>query len=278
MRYSLGSSGALKASYNRTAQYIQLASNGNTATPFDIWFTSSPEIKPQLADQWALGYFKSFSTIGVKFSLEGYYKKFKNAIDFKDHAQLLLNDNLEGDLRLGQGRSYGVELMAKKTSGRLSGWISYTYSRVQKQIATINNDQWYNAKYDKPHDISVVASYAISDRVSIGSNFVYSTGNAVTFPTGKYDFLGVAVPVYSERNAARLPNYHRLDFSLTLQGKRNKSRRFQTETVFSIYNAYNRRNAFSIDFKQDEINPRLTYAERTAVFSIVPSVTYNVKF
>jgi len=223
LRYSLGNSGSLKASYNRTAQYIQLASNGNTATPFDIWFSSSPQVKPQLADQWALGYFKSLNSIGLEFSAEMYYKRFVNAIDFKDHAQLLLNDNLEGDLRSGKARAYGIELMAKKNSGRLVGWVSYTYSRAQKNIATINNSNWYNAKYDKPHDISIVASYELSDRVSIGSNFVYSTGNAVTFPTGKYDFLGVAVPVYSDRNAARLPDYHRLDFSLTLQSKKSES-------------------------------------------------------
>lgn len=278
MRYKLNNSSSLKASYNRTAQYIQLASNGNSATPFDIWFSSSKQINPQLADQVALGYFKNISDNSIELSAEIYYKKFRKSIDFKDHAELLLNDNLEAELRIGEAKSYGIELMAKKNKGRLTGWVSYTYSKAQKKIETINNNNWYNAKYDKPHDLSIVASYELSERVTLGSNFVYSTGSAVTYPTGRYDFAGVSVPVYADRNSSRLPNYHRLDFSLTLRSKKNADRRLQTETVFSIYNAYNRKNAFSIDFKQDETNPSLRYAEKSSIFSIVPAVTFNLKF
>ncbi len=278
LRYKLNSSSSIKASYNRTAQYIQLASNGNSSTPFDIWFSSSQQVRPQLADQIALGYFKNIANNSIELSAEIYHKKFINSIDFKDHANLLLNDNLEAELRIGEARSYGFELMAKKNKGRLTGWISYTYSKAEKRIATVNNENWYNAKYDKPHDLSIVASYELNERISLGSSFVYSTGSAVTFPTGKYHFNGVAVPVYSERNAARLPDYHRLDFSLTLKSKKNKSRRLQTETVFSIYNAYNRKNAFSINFKQDEARPDVTIAEKRSIFSIVPAATFNVKF
>ncbi|MFK8102362.1 MAG: TonB-dependent receptor plug domain-containing protein, partial [Saprospiraceae bacterium] len=278
LRYKLNASSSLKASYNRTAQYIQQASNGNSATPFDIWFLSSEQIKPQLADQFALGYFKNLKDNSIELSAEIYYKNFIRAIDFKDHARLLLNRNLEGELRVGEGRAYGIELMARKTKGKLTGWVSYTYSKAEKKIPTINEGNWYNAKYDKPHDIAVVAIYEVNDRFTVSGNFVYSTGSAVTFPTGRYVFQGVAVPVYSERNGARLPDYHRMDLSATYTPKKNKKRRLQTEYVLSIYNLYNRKNAFSINFKQDELDPSQTYAEKSAVFSIVPSFTFNVKF
>ena len=277
-RYQLNETSSIKTSYNRTAQYIQLASNGNYATPFDIWFSSSEQIKPQLADQYALGYFKNIRDNSIELSAEVYYKKFYNSIDFKDHAQLLLNTQLEADLRIGEGRAYGLELMAKKNKGRLSGWISYSYSKAEKKIETINSNKWYNAKHDKPHDFSLVASYELNDRVSFGSSFVYSTGSPVTFPVGKYEFFGSAVPIYSERNGERLPDYHRLDFSLTLQGKKNKSRRLQTQWVFSIYNVYNRKNTFAINFKQEANRPNVTFAEKQSIFSIVPSATFNCKF
>jgi len=278
LRYKLNDNHSIKASYNRTTQYIQMASNGNTATPFDIWFSSSKYVKPQLADQYAIGFFKSFDNLSYELSVELYYKKLYNSVDFKDHARLLLNRNLENELRIGEGRSYGIEFMLKKNIGKLSGWVSYTYSRSEKKIPTINNEEWYNAKYDKPHDFAIVATYDISDHISLGSNFVYSTGSAVTFPTGKYNYFGSAIPIYSERNATRLPDYHRLDLSMTLKNKKNKFRRFQSEWVFSIYNAYNRKNAFQIRFKQDEQNSNVTYAEKSSIFSIVPSITYNAKF
>ena len=277
-RYKLNNSTSLKASYNRTVQYIQQASNGNAATPFDIWFTSSKYVKPQKADQLSLGLFKNFQDNKYEASLEVYYKNFIDAIDFKDHARLLLNDQLEGELRSGKGKAYGVELLIRKNKGRLTGWISYDFSRAKKKIETINKGKWYNAKYDKPHNLSLVGTYAVSKYVDIGANFVYSTGSAVTFPTGRFEYLGVAVPIYSERNGERLPDYHRLDLSLTLRPKKNDHRKFKSEWVFSFYNVYNRKNAFAIDFKQEEKAPHLTYAEKVSVFSIVPSFTYNLKF
>ena len=239
---------------------------------------STEFVKPQLADQYAVGYFKNIKDNTIELSAEVYYKHFGNAVDFKDHAVLLLNDNLEGELRVGKGRAYGIELMAKKNKGRLTGWIGYTYSKAEKKIPTINDGQWYNAKYDKPHDFTLVTNYDLSSRVSVGGSFVYSTGNAVTFPTGRYLFQGVSVPVYSERNGARLPDFHRMDLSATIKSKKNESRRLQSEWVISIYNVYNRKNAFSIDFKQEESNANQTYAEKSSVFSIVPSFTYNIKF
>lgn len=278
VRFLTPGNSSIKASYNRTAQYIQLASNGNSQTPFDIWFSSSVNIEPQLADQWALGYFKNLANDQIELSAEVYYKDFKNAIDFKDHASLLLNDVLEKEIRTGEARAYGIELMAKKSTGRLSGWISYTYSKAQKKIPTINNEEWYNAKYDKPHDFSLVAAYELSKRVAISGNFIYSTGSAVTFPTGRYEYQGKTIPVYSDRNGARLPDYHRMDLSLTLQSKKNNRRRIQVETVFSIYNVYNRKNAFAINFQQDDTNPNLNQAVKQAIFGIVPAVTTNFKF
>ncbi len=277
-KYSLNENQSVKGSYNRTAQYIQQASNGNSATPFDIWFTSSPVVQPQLADQYTLGYFRNFVNNAYEFSSEIYYKDFARAIDFKERAQLLLNKNLEGELRIGDARAYGIELMLKKDKGRLTGWLAYTYSKIEKNIDQINNGDWYNAKYDKPHDLSLVASYELSKRISVSSNFVYSSGNAVSFPTGKYIYKNTIIPVYSERNGARLPNFHRMDVSMTLRGKDNDKKRWKSEWVFSIYNVYNRKNALAINFKQDPAQANQTYAEKAAVFSIIPSVTYNVKF
>lgn len=278
IRYQLDKSSSIKASYNRTAQYIQLASNGNTSTPFDVWFSSTIQIEPQLANQYALGYFRNVANNTYELSAEIYYKNFINSIDFKDHAQLLLNKNIEGELRIGKARSYGIELMIKKNLGRLNGWISYTYAKSEKKIETVNDDQWYNAKYDKPHDLSIVASYDVNERLSIGSNFVYSTGSAVTFPTGRYEYRGKTIPVYSQRNGARLPNFHRLDFSVTLRNKKNQNRRFQSEWVFGVYNVYNRKNAFAINFEQNDVNPMINQAVKQSIFSIVPSITYNAKF
>ncbi|WP_221409130.1 TonB-dependent receptor [Reichenbachiella versicolor] len=277
-RYQLNKTTSIKSSYNRTAQYIQLASNGNFASPFDIWFSSSPQVSPQLADQVVLGWFKNFSNNSIEFSAELYYKYFHNAIDFKDQAELLFNENLEGELRKGVGRAYGLELMLRKNKGKLTGWVSYTLSKAERKTATINNDNWYNAKHDKPHDLSIVATYEITPRISLGTNFIYSSGGAVTFPTGRYYYRGAAVPIYSERNGERLPAYHRLDASLILKNKKNANRRFQGEWVFSVYNAYARKNAFTIQFRQDEIDPNVTYAQKLAIFSIVPSVTYNFRF
>ncbi|MGL1888838.1 MAG: TonB-dependent receptor [Reichenbachiella sp.] len=277
-RYQINSSSSVKASYNRTSQYIQLASNGNFSSPFDIWFSSTEQIKPQLADQISLGYFQNFRDNSLEASVEVYYKNFENSIDFKDHAELLFNENLEGELRVGEARAYGVEFLIRKNTGKLTGWIGYTWSKAEKKIPTINNHNWYNAKFDKPHDLSVVAVYDVTPHISVGGSFVYSTGGAVTFPTGRYSYKGATVPVYSERNGERLPDYHRLDASVTFRSKKNDVRRFQSEWVLSVYNMYNRKNAFSINFLQEENNPNVTYAEKSAIFGIVPSVTYNVRF
>ena len=277
-RYKINPTASIKASYNRTAQYIQQASNGNMATPLDIWFMSSEVVKPQIADQFAIGFFKNFNEDAYEFSLELYYKLFQNAIEFKDHADLMLNPQLEGELRIGEGRAYGLEFMVKKNRGKLTGWIGYTLSKAEKKIETINDFNWFNAKHDKPHDLTVVANYKFGKRLSAGGSFVYSSGSAVTFPTGRYFFRGISVPVYAERNGARLPDFHRMDLSLNFVPKKNATRRLQNEWVLSIYNVYNRKNAFAINFKTDFENGNQSYAEKSAIFSIVPSITYNAKF
>ncbi len=283
IKYSLDNKQSIKASYNRTAQYIQQASNGNSSTPVDIWFSSSPNVKPQLADQFTLGYFRNFNDNQLEFSAEIYYKNFVNSIDFKERAQILLNENLEGELRVGEARGYGLELMLQKNVGKLTGFVGYTYSKIEKKIDQINENNWYNAKYDKPHDLTLTLSYEIKKRLSASANFVYSSGSAVTFPTGKYSFQGTVIPVYSERNGERLPDYHRLDCSVTWKNRTHKKdkpeklKRFQSEWVLSLYNVYNRKNAFAINFRQEE-GGNATYAEKSAIFSIVPSFTYNVKF
>jgi hypothetical protein len=269
---------SVKFSYNRTRQYIQLASNSTSSSPLDIWFPCSPNVKPQIADQVAVGYFMNLNKEMYQASVEVYYKNMQNAIDFKDHANLLLNPYLEGELRFGRAWAYGSEFLVKKTEGKFSGWISYTLSRTQKQIAGINNGKPYLAKSDQTHNLSITASYEITARFSVSTNFVYSTGAAVTMPVGKYEFMGKTIPLFSERNGQRLPDYHRWDLAATLKGKNKPNRKWEGEWVFSIYNVYNRANAYTITFKKSETNPDETVAEMLYLFGVIPSITYNFNF
>lgn len=279
IKYTLNELNSVKLSYNRTAQYIQLASNSTSSSPLDIWFPSSPNVKPQISDQIAIGYFKNFPKKGIEASVELYYKKMKNAIDFKDHAQLLLNKYLEGDLRFGEGRAYGMEVLVKKELGKLTGWVGYTLARTERKIEGINNGNYYPTKYDKTHDISVVLSYDMNERVNFSTNWIYGTGAAVTFPTGRYEYFGTTVPVYSQRNGERMPAYHRMDLACTLKGKRKWFKgKVDHDMVFSIYNVYNRKNAYSINFEEDEANPNVNVAKKTYLFKIIPAATLNFKF
>ena len=277
VNYRINGFSSVKASYNRTYQYLQLATNSTSSSPLDVWFSASPNIKPQIADQYAIGYFRNFFNNKLEASVEAYYKDMQNTIDFRDHAQLLLNTYLEGELRTGSSRAYGLEFMVRKQAGRLTGLASYTLARSERFIPEIYGD-WYPSNYDRTHDASVVVSYELNEKWSFGMNWVYSTGNAVTMPTGRFEYLGMVVPVYSDRNGERMPSYHRLDFSATLTPRKNATRNWDGEWVFSIYNAYNRHNAYSINFVQDEQNPQLTYAEQTYLLPVIPAVTYNFKF
>lgn len=276
--YTINARHSVKASYSRTNQYLQLAQNSTVGTPLDIWFPSSPNVKPQIADQVALGYFRNFRDNTIETSVEGYYKWMDHVIDFKDFANLLLNPKLEGELRVGKAWSYGLEFLVRLNEQKLNGWVSYTYSRTFRQIPEINDGVAYPAPYDKPHNLAVVANYQISKRFSASLNWVYATGSAVTFPTGRALIGGKIVPIYSDRNAYRFPDYHRLDLSVTFASKEKPGRRFSWDLNASVYNVYNRHNTWAINFLQEEDQPNVTYAEKIYLFGIVPSITFNFHF
>lgn len=282
--YQINEEQSIKASYNRMVQYLQLISNTSSPTPLDIWTPSDNFIKPQIADQVALGFFKNFSNDQYSFEVETYYKKVQNRLDYIDGADLIANNAIEQIILNGQLRSYGLELLLRKNEGKLNGWISYTLSRSEQQtpgrtpIETgINNGQWYNSVFDKLHNLAVTSSYTLNDKWSFGANFALQSGQPVTFPTGQYEYLGIVVPSYGLRNKNRLPAYHHLDIAATLTPKSNNNRQWKGEWVFSIYNLYNRRNAASINFRQNA-DTGANEAVRTSIFGIVPAVSYNFKF
>lgn len=269
---------SVKANYSRTLQYSQLAQNSTAGNPLDVWFPANPIVKPQIANQYALGYFQSFKNNAYEASVEFYYKGMKNVIDFKDHSEIMMNDKLYGEIRIGKGRAYGMEIMLQKHEGMFTGWISYTLSKAERTIADVNNGKTYLAPYDRPHAVNVVLNAKLHPRHSVAANWVYYTGNPATFPSGKAVIDGVYVPVYTDRNSYRMPDYHRLDVSYTLRSKPNLKKRFSWDLVFACYNVYGRKNPWSINFKQDREQPQFSYAEMTYLFSAVPSVTFNFKF
>lgn len=276
--YTLNDRASVKVSYNHTSQNIHLLSNSTTSLPTDLYIMSSNNVKPGVADQYSVGYFRNISSKGaiLEFSAEAYYKWLKNQIDYKNNAQLLANENVESQLIYGTGRAYGIEFYLKKKYGRLNGWITYTLSRVEDKFNGVNHNAYFPARQDRTHDISVVGIYKLSGRITLSSVFVYGTGNAVTFPDGKYTVGGITTYYYSGRNQYRLPSDNRLDIGLTLNGKKHK--RFESGWTFSIYNVYNHRNPYSIIFKDSSDSPPHTQAIETSLFGIIPSVTWNFKF
>jgi len=268
---------SLKASYSRTTQFIQLASNSSAGSPLDLWFPASEYVKPQICDQFAAGYFRNFASDKYEFSAEVYYKNLKHVVDFKDHADLFLNDNLEEELLFGRGYSYGLELMLRKTVGKLNGWVSYTLSKSMRQIDGINENNWYRSPYDKPNNISTLVTYDLSSKWSVSASWVYGSGTPVTYPTGRFQIEGNYVPIYSGRNEYRYPAYHRLDLSATLKLS-PPGKRFKSDLNFSLYNAYGRKNVWTIMFRQDPDNPDNMYAEKIYLFRFIPSVTWNFSF
>jgi hypothetical protein len=269
---------SVKGSYSHTAQFLTLAQNSTAGTPLDIWFPATANVKPQLCDQIATGYFRNFKNNMYEVSAEMYYKDLSDVIDFCDHARLLLNEYIEGELRVGKGYSYGLETLVRKNSGRLTGWISYTYSRSFRIIPKINDGNRYRAPYDKPHSVNIVTNLEISRRISASATWVYATGLPVTFPTGRAVIGNAIIPIYSNRNAYRMPDYHRLDISISFRGKEKPQKKWQGEWNLSVYNVYNRHNSWAINFTHDATNPDVTYAEKTYLFSIIPALTYNFKF
>jgi len=278
MVYQFNDVHSVKAGYSRTAQFIQLASNSAAGSPLDVWFQSTPNVKPQLCDQFAAGYFRNFRDNMFETSLELYYKNMTDVIDFKDHANLMGNSKLERELRFGAGKSYGMELMVRKNEGKLNGWVSYTLSRAIRAIDQINGGKEYRSPFDKPHNISVVLNYEFSPRWIVSANWVYAAGMPVTYPTGRYEIEGRYLPFYSARNEYRYPDYHRLDLSATWSFRKNDARRFKSELVFSLYNAYGRKNPWTIMFNEDEEIPNKINSEMVYLFSFVPSITYNFTF
>jgi len=268
---------SVKASYSRTAQFIQLASNSTAGSPLDLWFPASANVKPQLCDQFALGYFRNFASDTYEFSAEVYYKNMKDVVDFKDHAQLMMSDSIEQQLLFGRGYSYGLELMLRKTAGKFNGWISYSFSKSMRQVNGINQDNWYRSPYDKPVNISALLSYELSAKWSVSACWVYGSGTPVTYPTGRFQVEGNYVPIYSGRNEYRYPAYHRLDLSATWKLS-PPNKRFKSEMNFSLYNAYGRKNVWTILFRQEPNNPDMLYADKIYLFRFIPSVTWNFSF
>jgi hypothetical protein len=276
VNYKLNKVSSIKASYGRNTQNLHLLSNATTSSPTDLWIPSSLNVKPEISNQVSLGYFRNFKDNTYEFSTEVYYKTLQNQIDYINGAELNFNQSIESQLLYGIGRAYGIEFYLKKKYGRFTGWIGYTLSRSERQFTLINNDSWYPAKQDETHDISVVGIYQLSKKWTLSFDWVYNTGNAVTFPSGKYEVNDQVVFYYTQRNGYRMPPYHRLDLGATWI--RKKTAKYESSWTFSVYNAYDHWNAYSINFQTDPNNPQITQAVQTTLFGIVPAVTYNFKF
>lgn len=284
MSYVINEEQSIKASYNRMTQYLHLISNTQSPTPLDVWAPSDRYLKPQLLDQVAVGYFRNFKDDLYSLEVESFFKKIKNRIDYIDGANLIANEAIERVILNGRARAYGLEVLFRKNAGRFKGWISYTLSRTEQQVAGrspeetgINNGNWYKTGFDKLHNLAVVANYKLNEKWRFSANLIAQTGQPVTFPNGQYQYEGITVPVFGARNEENLPTYHRLDVSATLTPTKNKGRKWQAEWVFGIYNLYNRQNAASITFRQNQ-ETGSNEALRLSIFGIVPSATYNIKF
>ncbi|MDM9632633.1 TonB-dependent receptor [Robiginitalea aurantiaca] len=290
--YALNDRTSVKASYTRMAQYLHLLSNTSSPTPLDVWTPSGPYVEPQLLDQYALGFFKNTKNGAFSFETEVFYKEVQNRIDYIDGANLIANNAIEQVILNGEARAYGWEFLLRKNTGALTGWVAYTLSRSEQRTpgrdlnidngrsgveTGINLGQWYSTPYDKPHDITVVANYELNKKWSFNANFVYQTGQPTNYPIGQFQFEGLVVPYFGLRNQERLPDFHRLDIAATLRPKNPFGKKFQGEWVFSIYNVYNRMNAASINFRQNQDTGR-NEAVRTSIFGIVPAITYNFRF
>ncbi|MEJ5963901.1 TonB-dependent receptor [Pedobacter immunditicola] len=273
--YSLNERNSIKASYNRNTQNIHILTNSSSSSPTDQYVMSSNNIKPEIADQIAFGYFKNNENNSFEISGEIYYKWLQNQIDYRDGAELTANRNIESELLYGKGRAYGLELYGKKTKGKLTGWISYTLSKTERQFDEINKGNYFNAKQDRTHDLAIVGIYNLR-RWSISANYIYSTGNAVTYPAGKYNIGGLTTYYYTDRNANRMPYTSRLDIGATLKAK--ETAKFRSSWTFSVYNALNRKNPYAIQFRDKPNDPSRTEAVQTSLFGVIPSVTYNFKF
>ena len=287
MRYLVGERNSLKLGYNRMAQYLGLISNTTSIAPTDIWKLADFHIEPLKADQFSLGYFLNFGNERIEgsqyeASLELYYKSFDNVTEYKDGADLILNENIETELLTGIGRAYGAEVLIKKTDGQLTGWLSYTFSRSLRRVVgfyeeeTINAGAWYPSNFDKPHDLTAVIEYEVGPKMQLSSIFTYSEGRPVSYPVAKFDYQGQNIAFYDIRNDNRVPAYHRLDFSMTFNFGADKGW-LSGDWILSVYNVYGRRNAFSVFF--DDLEGQAPQAYRLSTLGIpFPSLSYKLKF
>jgi len=282
-RYFITEDFSVKAGYDMTRQYIHLLSSNVTQSPTDTWKLSDSNVAPQTAQQISLGLFKNLKDEEYEISLEGYYKKSKNILDYKVGAQIVLNENVETELLQGEGKAYGVELLLKKTTGRLNGWIGYTYSRTfikldsQFSSEKVNNGDYFPANFDKPHDLSAILNYKFTRRYSLSTNFLYQTGRPITYPIGTYQYGNAQYTLYSDRNAYRIPDYIRLDIGINIEGNHKIKKLAHSFWNISVYNVLGRNNPYSIYFVTDQSGKVKGY--KTSIFSIpVPSITYNFKF
>ena len=282
--YAFNEHQSIKASYNRMSQYLHLISNTQSPTPLDVWAPSDNFLKPQLLDQVALGYFNNLKDDEYSLELETFFKKIKNRVDYIDGSNLIANKAIERVILNGKARAYGLEVLFRKNTGRFKGWLSYTLSRTEQKVegrtaieTGINNGDWYKTGFDKLHNLAIVTNYKWTEKWRFSANLIFQTGQPVTFPDGQYKYEGITVPNFSSRNENNLPSYHRLDVSATLTPHKNKKRKWKAEWVFGIYNLYNRQNAASITFRQNE-ETASNEAIRLSIFGLVPSATYNIKF
>ena len=284
LRYALSDSASVKLSFNTLQQYIHSLSNTVNVSPTDIWKLSDPHIKPQQGSQLSLGFYKNFRSNTIETSIEVYYKKTRNFLDYKSGAKLLLNPHIETDVISTRGKAYGIELLLKKNSGRLNGWLSYSFSRTFLQVddpiagQTINRGEYYPASFDKPHNVNFIGNYRFSHRYSLSVNIVYSTGRPITLPIGVFTLGGVNSLLYSDRNQYRVPDYFRSDISFNLDGnhKVKQKQRFHNSWTFGVYNITGRQNAYSVYFVQE--NGKIKGYQLSIFGSAIPFVTYNIKF
>ena len=281
-RYFLSSDFSVKASYNTTNQYIHTLSNNTTVSPTDTWKLSDLNIKPQKANQITLGFYKNFEGNLYELSLEGYYKKSKNILDYKVGADVLLNNTIETEVLQGNGKAYGVEFLIKKTKGKFNGWLGYSYSRSLIQFDSefseerINNGYYFSSNFDKPHDVTLVSNYKLTNRFSFSANFAYQTGRPITYPTGNYTYNGASYVLYSDRNKFRIPDYYRLDLGFNIEGNHKIKKFAHSFWNISVYNVLGRNNPYSIYFVTEDGKIK---AYQSSIFSIpIPTITYNFKF
>ncbi|WP_299555735.1 TonB-dependent receptor [Seonamhaeicola sp.] len=284
LAYQTGSNSSVKASYNRMNQYLHLLSNTNAPTPLDIWTPSGKYVKPQSLHQFAVGYFKNFKNNLYSLEVESFYKTIENRIDYIDGADLIANNAIEQVILNGKARAYGLEFLLRKNEGKFKGWLAYTLSKSEQQTkgrtpveTGINNGAWYKTPFDKTHDISLTTNYNWNEKFKLNANFIFQTGQPVTFPNSQYEYNGINIPNFGLRNEDRLPSYNRLDLALTYTPKQKREKKWKSHWVLSIYNVYNRKNAASITFGEN-YDTGVNEATRLAIFGIAPSISYNFKF